>query len=366
MIFSGTKKKFFWKKYKLLKYLNKNIKILRFKKKNNVILYFPTYNDFNNTKKTIDKLQRQTFNNFDILILDNGGDDTKHLLSLDKEINLIKIFNNVGSTGAQWIGLHFCLKQNYRYLIISDNDSLLIENDGIEKLINNLINSGGSAIVPNNLIKLFQKNDLSKIHLNNIEKCNSFQISQYFLIDVHKVDLKNSFNPIMFLSCEDVMLSSRVLGKDNILYDNSVNYYHKPIKPYHLSSKAQYLKLRGLFLIIFFEKKIKPLIKIRIIGFLFFSIIELIINSIRFYDLNPIKIIYRSFLSSLSSWTFDEIKIEINNLENFKYNLNLIEPKNNINNFKLLKDKDKFILPKRFKVFDSIKKKYTYFELKRI
>ena len=79
------------------------------------------------------------------MILDNGGEDTQDLLKLDEEINLIKISNNVGSTGAQWVGLHFCLKQKYRYLIITDNDSLLTENDGIEKLKSNLIAFEGSA-----------------------------------------------------------------------------------------------------------------------------------------------------------------------------------------------------------------------------
>ena len=105
MIFFGIKKKFFWKKFKFLKYLLNNIQILRFKKKSNTILYFPTYNDFSNTKKTIKKLKDQSFSNFDILILDNGGEDTQDLLKLDKEINLIKITYNVGSTGAQWVGL---------------------------------------------------------------------------------------------------------------------------------------------------------------------------------------------------------------------------------------------------------------------
>ena len=175
---------------------------------------------------------------------------------MDEEINLIKISNNVGSTGAQWVGLHFCLKHKYRYLIITDNDSLLTENDGIEKLMSNLIAFEGSAIVPNNIVKLFQKNIHKDKNTRNIEKKRNFQISQYFLIDTNKVNLKNSFNPIMFLSCEDVMLSSRVLSKDVILYANDIGYYHKPIKPYHLSSKAQFLKIRALFLIIFLKKKL--------------------------------------------------------------------------------------------------------------
>ena len=308
MIFFGIKKKFFWKKFKLLRYLLNNIQILKFKKKSDTILYFPTYNDFSNTKKTIKKLKDQSINNFDILILDNGGEDTQDLLKLDEEINLIKISNNVGSTGAQWVGLHFCLKHKYRYLIITDNDSLLTENDGIEKLMSNLIAFEGSAIVPNNIVKLFQKNIHKDKNTRNIEKKRNFQISQYFLIDTNKVNLKNSFNPIMFLSCEDVMLSSRVLSKDVILYANDIGYYHKPIKPYHLSSKAQFLKIRALFLIIFFEKKINFMPKLRVFGFLFFSIIELIVNSLRFFDLMPVNIIYKSFRSSLYTWTFDEIK----------------------------------------------------------
>ena len=113
----------------------------------------------------------------------------------------------------------------------------------------------------------------------------------------------------MFLSCEDVMLSSRVLSQDVILYANDICYYHKPIKPYHLSSKAQFLKIRALFLIIFFEKKLNFMPKLRVFGFLIFSIIELIVNSLRFFDLMPVNIIYKSFRSSLFSWTFDEIKM---------------------------------------------------------
>ena len=106
--------------------------------------------------------------------------------------------------------------------------------------------------------------------------------------------------------------------------------------------------------------------KLRVFGFLFFSIIELIVNSLRFFDLMPVNIIYKSFRSSLYTWTFDEIKKELNELKNFNYELCKTESEVSLNSFKILKDRNKFILSKKFKVFDKFEKKYSYFELKRI
>ena len=76
----------------------------------------------------------------------------------------------------------------------------------------------------------------------------------------------------------------------------------------------------------------------------------------------PIIIIYKSFRSSLYSWTFDEIKKELNELKNFKYELYITETVANLNSFKILKDRNKFILPKKFKVFDKFEKNILTFE----
>jgi len=354
--FFGIKKKNFWKKFKYLRFLLKNINIVFIKKKNENLYFFPTFNNFETAVQTLNSIKND-INKIDVLIIDNGSADYKEIKKKFININFISLNLNVGSAGAQWIGLYYAIKYKYKKIIISDNDSLMITENGLSKMYEISNSKNNFAISATNITDLF-----------NVKKKNyfssNFQVSQFLLINLQKINLKNSFNPLMYIGCEDTALSSKILSKERIYKITDVKYQHPPLKFSHFNSKSTFLKLRGLIMIFFFEKNISLKINLRIVGMFLFSCFDLVVNAFRFNDYNSILLIPKSFVSSFNSWCLNELLNDLNNISKFKYILKVSETK--IKDAKELNNFNKFFMPKKFKVKNKLSNNFIYYELKKV
>ena len=107
------------------------------KKKNNVCLVVPTFHSFEETRKLIRLLQKQTFKNFDLIIVDCGSDDYKELSKICSNINIILIHTkeNLGGSGSYWLGTKIAYSFGYEYIILSDNDAYPVSKNLLEKLL---------------------------------------------------------------------------------------------------------------------------------------------------------------------------------------------------------------------------------------
>jgi hypothetical protein len=351
--FFGIKKKYFWKKFKYLRFLLKNINSVSINKKNEQLYYFPTFNDFKTALQTINSVKND-INKIDILIIDNGSDDFKEIKKKFSNINFISLNLNVGSTGAQWVGLYYAIKYKYKKIIISDNDSFMVTKNGLSKMLEFSNSKNNIAISPTNITELIDVN--KKNYLSS-----SFHVSQFFLVNLEKINLKNSFNPIMYLACEDTVLSCRVLNKEKIFKLTDVEYQHPPLKSSNFNSKSIFLKLRALIMIIFFERNINLKINLRIVAMFLFSCFNLIINAFRFNDYNSILLISKSFMSAFNSWSLNDLLYDLNNINKFKYILKISDIK--IKNAKELNISNKFFMPKKFKIRNKLSNNFIYYEL---
>ena len=353
--FFGSKKIYFWKKFKYLRYLLKNINLVSIKKKKDFLYYFPTYNKFETAIQTLNSIKND-INDIDILVIDNGSRDYEEIKKKFENLNFIILNSNVGSTGAQWIGLYYAIKYKYKKIIISDNDSCMVTKNGLSQMLEVSSSSNYIAISPTNITELFSINE--KNYLSS-----SFHVSQFFLINLEKINLKNSFNPLMYIACEDTVLSSKVLSKEKIYKTKDIKYQHPPLKSSNFNSQSVFLKLRALIMIMFFEKNINIKTYLRVIGMFIFSCFDLMINAFRFKDYRSLRIIPQSFVSSFKSWNLDDLINDLNGVNKFKYSLKVSTIK--INNAKELKNSNKFFMPKKFKVRNKLSNNFIYYELQR-
>ena len=85
------------------------------------------WNSFDLTKDTIISLQAAIFQNFDIIVVDNGsmdgsGDALKNHFPY---IILIKAEHNKGFTGGNNLGMQYALDHGYNYIMMLNNDVLV-------------------------------------------------------------------------------------------------------------------------------------------------------------------------------------------------------------------------------------------------
>ncbi len=98
-----------------------------------VTIVAPTWNGVENLKYFIPSLKKQTFKNFDVIILDNGSSDQSVVKFCRKSgVKCIRVFPNKGYSGGCNRLFKAASKSKYTALF---NDDMKLEPDVIEKLV---------------------------------------------------------------------------------------------------------------------------------------------------------------------------------------------------------------------------------------
>jgi GT2 family glycosyltransferase len=218
------------------------IKNKKVTKSNDLIICIPTYNSFQLTKSTIDTFYSQSFKDFDLIIIGESGDIEK-LNNVFPSINFILTNENYGGTANKLIGMYLAIEMNYEYCMINDNDSYLLNNDGLEILMKNIRNNNCMAVRashssnydPNKPDIYFSKEPFCVFHccilkteiLKNIKLPNQ----NYFIIH------------------DDISFLCNFYEKYQILTNQIVNYYH-PLKIsfYKFENFYKFFFIRGTLL----------------------------------------------------------------------------------------------------------------------
>ena len=97
------------------------------------------YNGYKDTIECIKSLQDITYNNIDIIIIDNNSTDNseyeiKKFISKSNNIQYIQSGKNIGFSGGNNIGIKLSLEKKSDYICLLNNDTV-VEPDFLEPLI---------------------------------------------------------------------------------------------------------------------------------------------------------------------------------------------------------------------------------------
>src|SRR6056300_1218457 len=153
-----------------------------------VSILITSYNRLEDLKDTIIKTKKLFYNNFEIIIVDNGSSDgTKQFLNNinDKNINILLIKENKGPAYAHDYGMRACKGE---FIITIDDDCFLQPNviSHTVEIFNNNKNLSAIGYGFMNPNILFTEEKFNKDYFNKNE-----------IIDI---DLNNSYEPIIATS----------------------------------------------------------------------------------------------------------------------------------------------------------------------
>jgi len=139
------------------------------KKRSSIAVIVVTYNRLELLKNCIYAIRNQSFNNFNIIVVNNGSTDgTDVWLKSQNDIDII-CQDNIGGSGGFHNGIEYAYKRGYDYFWIMDDDGVP-SNDCLEKLF--AIAQHGFHYIAPNLITFDGKN-----HFDNITKVDEQVIS---------------------------------------------------------------------------------------------------------------------------------------------------------------------------------------------
>ena len=214
-----------------------------------VAVILVNWNGFTLSADCICSLQQMAYNNYDIIVVDNGSEDgsVKKLKDRFSHIIILESETNLGFTGGNNLGIQYAINHGYEYVLLLNNDTFVKE-DFLEILVSymdkhtdtgviqpkilyhhnrSLLWNGGSYFNPW-LGNTFEANTRSSVKQTKqkVKKVDWVSGCAFFT----RVSILNESGLLaenMFMYYEDVDLSFRIRqnGRTCIYYPDSVIYH---------------------------------------------------------------------------------------------------------------------------------------------
>jgi len=248
------------------------------KKNEDVLVILVNYNGMSDTVECIESLEKST-QKVDILVVDNASGNDEYIKIQNKFKNIKVIANdvNVGFSGGNNIGIKYAMNKKYKYVLILNNDTIVMP-DMIEKLLKNC--DKNTITVPliyyyNKPQKLWygggtinQYTGNSKMYdfINKKSHIQTFASGCCMLVDTSVFKKVGLLNEEYFMYCEDTEFCIR-LAKNNIkiflkydahmfhkvsqstkkIGDKFSNYYNTRNRLKYIADNKKYFKFTAHF-----------------------------------------------------------------------------------------------------------------------
>jgi len=247
-----------------------------------VYIILVNYNGAIDTINCINSINKITYLNFRVVIIDNGSEDDSadiiknYILTIEQNerFELIKSKENLGFSGGNNVGIQYALNNGADYILLLNNDTI-VENDFIDHLI--CVYSEKTGISIGKILYLSDKsriwyaggsinNKLASVKHYNFNKKDqhdkqimnvTFATGCCMLISKKIITEIGFLDESYFLYWEDTDYSFRVINAGyKIIYNPSAIVYHNVSSSTIKGSKLmQYYELRNELL--FIRKNIK-------------------------------------------------------------------------------------------------------------
>ena len=235
-----------------------------------VSIIIPTFNRKSDLINCLDSILKQTYRDYEILVIDNGSTDgTLEYLKNKKNIKIIKNLTNLGASAARNQAI---VKSNGEFLWFLDSDAEVKDKNCLYNMIKILKENSDIGQIGGEMV-LFDKN--YKIRVSNSNRNQDGVFIYTYSAKMREVDyvatsncfMKKSllfkvggFDPYYFYGYEDNDLGFQVrkIGYKNIIDDRILAYHHVDKKTrlsnffrFHRNSVRLLIKKENLFFLLF-------------------------------------------------------------------------------------------------------------------
>ncbi len=192
-------------------------------KKNKIFVIIPTYNQWQLLKKCLKSLQKQTYKNFNILVVDDGSnqDIKNNIKDTFSNINVLSFKKNKGFAKAVNKGVKYALN-TYKpnYIALLNNDTRLDKN-WLKNLIKRIRSKTQIAAVTSNMF-FYNKPDIINSQGGTIDwNGDGYDIN----IFKNKKDIKTKSKPVLGACFAGCLIKSKALKQVGLLDQRFHAYY---------------------------------------------------------------------------------------------------------------------------------------------
>ncbi len=184
-----------------------------------VFIIILNYNGWEDTRECINSLEKLSYKNFEVIIVDNGSKQKIRITT--KRFKTIQFFNkeNLGFAGGNNVGIKYALQNNADYILLLNNDTKVIS-EFLRKLVEIGENNSNFGIL-GSLIFKFGSN---KIHFGG------GKINWLYTKATHKQNLKLKVKNLKFIETDYItgagmLIKKQVIDKIGLMPEKYFLYF---------------------------------------------------------------------------------------------------------------------------------------------
>ncbi|MDD3887319.1 MAG: glycosyltransferase family 2 protein [Patescibacteria group bacterium] len=234
-----------------------------------VYIIILNWNGLKDTEKCLESLKNINYNNYKIVLVDNGSKNNEDKILKQKFGNYIHIISNkknLGFAEGNNIGIRYALRQNADYILCLNNDTVVRQNF-LNRMVDSAVDNKAD-MVATRMLNYFDKNKIDNLGIQMTWSGLAFNILEenckylfcpcggatlYSAKLLRSVSLNNNyFDPDFFMYNEDVDLGfrARLLGYNCVLADNAIVYHKGGASSGHLSNFHVFYNQRNILYVI--------------------------------------------------------------------------------------------------------------------
>ncbi len=238
-----------------------------------VAIILVNYNGYEDTLECVQSILNISYNNYDILIVDNASTETHKIekdIFLQQNTKIIVCEENLGFSGGNNLAIRMALQEQYDYVLLLNNDTTVAP-DFLNELVNSIEHDNSYGIAVG---KIYFYHDRNKVWFAggeydrktgltlqcggadssewNVVKDISFATGCMMLIPISVIEKVGELDEFFFLYSEDTDYCQRVIDAGyKIKYVPSSIIYHKVSSSIGSSSYRQqrYMMRNNLYMI---------------------------------------------------------------------------------------------------------------------
>ena len=246
-------------------------------KHSDTLLIIPIYNGYSSILRTLASLRKQKGFRFDILLIDNGGNDLPKIKKRWPNLNYLSPKHNIGHAGAQYLGAKIALHYKYDYVIFSVQDVVLVNEEALysmKKALEEDTSLGGVIPVPYSRVKSI---DQLPVYIEGAIFC-------YFFVKVAALRRSGLHNRNLFIYGEDAELSYRLRNHYRLAKIPKAQYFLSSTGPGTLGNSYSFFVLRGLLYVAIVAPEIRLKYRLHVFYYFCLKCLQILMSAIQFND----------------------------------------------------------------------------------
>lgn len=218
-----------------------------------ISVIIPTYNRREQLCQCLDSILRQSYKNFEVIIVDDGSKDDTETYIKENYKDKVKFYKNEKNSGAGFSRRSGYSKSNGDYIIFCDDDDYYLDDDFFYDVVNIFKDTSYHLICSNSYIHYeaedrYAHNKLNfETGLDTIEYLKGFQFSYIkpnsTFTTVFRKDIleKNKFEEMQMVNDSSIYLRSLVTPGKVYVNDSIIGVYRVHSKNISFNIKAPFL-----------------------------------------------------------------------------------------------------------------------------